>query len=71
MTNDTDPMFENFKNHDFAAARPVAEIPALTRLHAEAKVRERQARGDVAGFDAWMAASPDVAPMAGDEIEAD
>jgi addiction module HigA family antidote len=27
-----------------------------------------QARGELAGFDAWLAASPDVAPLPGDAL---
>jgi hypothetical protein len=40
----------------------------VSALKTEAYFRERQARGELAGFDAWLAASPDTAPDAGDEI---
>jgi len=31
----------------------------VSALKTEAYFRERQARGELAGFDAWLAASPD------------
>jgi uncharacterized protein (DUF4415 family) len=34
-------MFEKFKNDDFAGAKPVAEIPALAKLQAEAGNKTR------------------------------
>lgn len=40
----------------------------VSALKTEAYFRERQARGDVAAFDAWLAASPDAPPMEGDEL---
>lgn len=66
----------------FAFARKVAEeeqvsmnqffvtaiAEKVSALKTEAYFRERQARGDLAGFDAWLAASPVNAPDAGDEI---
>ncbi len=66
----------------FAYARLVAEeekvsmnqffVTAIAEkvaaLKTEAYLKERQARGDLAGFDAWLAASPDVAPEPGDEV---
>ena len=30
--------------------------------------KERAARGDLANFDAWLAASPNLPPTAGDEL---
>lgn len=36
-------------------------------LKTESYFRERQQRGEEAGFDAWLEASPDVPPLAGDE----
>jgi hypothetical protein len=65
----------------FAYAREVAEsehvsmnqffvtaiAEKVSALKTEAYFRERQARGELAGFDAWLAASPDVPPPAGDE----
>lgn len=65
----------------FAYAREVAEsehvsmnqffvtaiAEKISALKTEAYFRERQARGELAGFDAWLSASPDVAPTAGDE----
>jgi hypothetical protein len=41
----------------------------VSALKTEAYFRERRARGDMASFDAWLAASPDVAPAAEDEKE--
>lgn len=35
---------------------------------AEDTTRERVARADGAAFDAWLAASPDVPPVAGGEL---
>ncbi len=40
----------------------------VSALKTEAYFRERQARGESAGFDAWMAASPDSKPEPGDDI---
>ncbi|HLA36557.1 MAG TPA: hypothetical protein VJ001_16975 [Rhodocyclaceae bacterium] len=40
----------------------------VSAMKTEAYFRERQARGSPAGFDAWLAASPDVPPEAGDEL---
>jgi hypothetical protein len=65
----------------FAYARQVAEeehvsmnqffvtaiAEKVSALKTDAYFRERQARGDLAGFDAWMEASPDAVPMEGDE----
>ena len=39
----------------------------VSTLKPEAYFRERQARGDLAAFDHWLAASPDKPPLAGDE----
>lgn len=66
----------------FAFARKVAEeeqvsmnqffvtaiAEKVSALKTETYFRERQARGDLAGFDAWLAASPVNTPDAGDEI---
>lgn len=66
----------------FAFARKVAEeehvsmnqffvtaiAEKVSALKTEAYFRERQARGEIGGFDAWLAASPDVPPQAGDEL---
>lgn len=41
----------------------------VSALKTEAYFRERQSRGDLAGFDAWLGASPAVEPIAGDAIE--
>ena len=65
----------------FAFARKVAEeehvsmnqffvsaiAEKVSALKTETYFLERQKRGDLAGFDAWLAASPDVEPSAGDE----
>lgn len=40
----------------------------VSALKTESYFKERAARGDPAGFDAWLAASPDVPPMPGDEL---
>lgn len=42
----------------------------VSALKTESYFRERIARGEDAGFDAWMSASPDAAPDAGDELPA-
>ncbi|MHB1621376.1 MAG: toxin-antitoxin system HicB family antitoxin [Sulfuricella sp.] len=66
----------------FAFARKVAEeehvsmnqffvtaiAEKVSALKTETYFRERQARGDLAGFDTWLAASPDTVPDDGDEI---
>jgi predicted nucleic acid-binding protein len=40
----------------------------VSALKTESYFKERAARGDLAGFDAWLAASPDVPPTPGDEL---
>jgi hypothetical protein len=40
----------------------------VSALKTESYFRERQARGEVVNFDAWLAASPNAAPVAGDEL---
>jgi hypothetical protein len=50
-------------NQFFVAA--IAE--KVSALKTETYFRERLARGDPTGFDAWLAASPDVPPDIGDE----
>ena len=66
----------------FAYARKVAEeehvsmnqffvtaiAEKVSALKTETYFRECQARGDLADFDAWLAASPDTTLDAGDEI---
>jgi hypothetical protein len=66
----------------FAYARQVAEeeqvsmnqffvtaiAEKVSALKTEAYFRERQARGEPAAFDDWLAASPDTGPDAGDEL---
>lgn len=39
----------------------------VSALKTEAYFKERAARGDLTNFDAWLAASPDMPPMPGDE----
>lgn len=39
----------------------------VSALKTETYFRERLARGDLAAFDQWLAASPKVAPVPGDE----
>jgi hypothetical protein len=65
----------------FAYARQVAEeehvsmnqffvtaiAEKVSALKTEAYFRERQARGELMNFDAWLDASPETPPMAGDE----
>ena len=50
-------------NQFFVAA--IAE--KVSALKTEAYFREHQSRGQLAGFDAWLAASPDAPVIAGDE----
>lgn len=66
----------------FAYARQVAEeekvsmnqffvtaiAEKIASLKTEAYFQERRDRGDLADFDAWLAASLDQAPDAGDEL---
>ncbi|WP_028313101.1 hypothetical protein [Derxia gummosa] len=66
----------------FAYARKVAEeeqvsmnqffvtaiAEKVSALKTEAYFRERQARGELAAFDDWLATSPDAAPEPGDEL---
>ncbi|WP_299067080.1 hypothetical protein [Accumulibacter sp.] len=66
----------------FAYARQVAEeehvsmnqffvtaiAEKVSALKTEAYFRERQARSDLSAFDDWLAASPEAAPMEGDEL---
>ncbi|MBK6999645.1 MAG: toxin-antitoxin system HicB family antitoxin [Rhodoferax sp.] len=40
----------------------------VSALKTESYFKERAARGDLAGFDAWLAQSPDAPPMPGDEL---
>ncbi|MBK5913489.1 hypothetical protein [Rhodocyclus purpureus] len=65
----------------FAYARQVAEeehvsmnqffvtaiAEKVSALKTEAYFRERQSRGDLSAFDAWLEASPEAAPLVGDE----
>jgi len=39
----------------------------ISALKTETYFRERQARGDLAAFDTWLAASPKAPPQTGDE----
>ncbi len=34
MSNNSDPLFEQYADMDFAKAKPVADVPALARLQA-------------------------------------
>lgn len=43
----------------------------VSALKTETYFQERRARADPAAFAAWLAASPDVAPLPGDERPAD
>lgn len=40
----------------------------VSALKTEAYFRERQARGEVVAFDAWLKATPNLEPVAGDEL---
>ncbi|MGC3986368.1 MAG: hypothetical protein QM777_17515 [Pseudorhodoferax sp.] len=40
----------------------------VSALKTESYFRERLARGDDIGFDAWLQASPDAPPQAGDTL---
>lgn len=35
MNNNSDPLFEQYADMDFAKAKPVAEVPALAKLQAD------------------------------------
>lgn len=39
----------------------------VATLKTETYFRDRQARGDLAAFDTWLAASPEATPLPGDE----
>lgn len=41
----------------------------VSALKTEAYFRDRQARGDLAAFDDWLATSPDVPPAKGDDLD--
>ncbi|MBU2762229.1 hypothetical protein [Acidithiobacillus caldus] len=40
----------------------------VSALKTEAYFRDRKARGDLAAFDDWLATSPDVPPLKGDDL---
>lgn len=40
----------------------------VSALKTEAYFRERQARGEVVAFDAWLKATPDLEPVAWDKL---
>jgi hypothetical protein len=40
----------------------------VSALKTETYFRERQSRGELNAFDTWLNASPDVNPIAGDEL---
>ena len=40
----------------------------VSALKTETYFRERQSRGELNAFNTWLNASPDVEPMAGDEL---
>jgi hypothetical protein len=66
----------------FAYARQVAEeehvsmnqffvtaiAEKVSALKTEAYFKERQARGELAAFEAWLSASPEEPPQPGDEL---
>ena len=41
----------------------------VSALKTEACFRDRQAHGELAAFDDWLAASPDKPPLKGDEVD--
>ena len=41
----------------------------VSALKTEAYFRDRQAHGELAAFDDWLAASPDKPPLKGDEVD--
>lgn len=55
---------ENVSMNQFFVTAIAEKVSALKT---EAYFRERQQRGEPAGMDAWLAATPDGAPMPGDE----
>jgi hypothetical protein len=40
----------------------------VSALKTKTYFRERQARGDLATFDTWLAASPEAPPLPGDKL---
>jgi hypothetical protein len=56
---------ENVSMNQFFVTAIAEKVSALKT---EAYFRERRARGDLASFDDWLAASPDQAPEPGDEL---
>ena len=40
----------------------------VSALKTETYFRERKSRGELSDFDTWLNVSPDVEPMAGDEL---
>jgi len=40
----------------------------VSALRTETYFRERQSRGELKAFEAWLNTSPDVEPMVGDEL---
>ena len=56
---------EHVSMNQFFVAAMAEKVSALKT---EAYFRERQARGEPIAFDAWLAASPEAPPVAGDEL---
>jgi hypothetical protein len=56
---------EHVSMNQFFVAAMAKKVSALKT---EAYFRERQARGEPIAFDAWLAASPEAPPVAGDEL---
>ena len=56
---------ENVSMNQFFVTAIAEKVSALKT---EAFFRERRERGNLGGFDDWLAASPDQAPDAGDEL---
>ena len=57
---------ENVSMNQFFVTAIAEKVSALKT---EVYFRERQARGDIAAFDDWLAMSPDRPPLKGDEVD--
>jgi hypothetical protein len=75
MMNNSDPMYNKYKNLDFSDAKPVSTVPALARLQAEASKKrdanksasnqlfvEKRSTGDFAVRKANSERASDVLP---------
>ncbi len=64
MSNDAPRASESLSAYASAATQEEKVSASKIELH----LKERQARGEPAGFDAWLAESPDLLPLAGDAL---